>query len=103
MKIALAQINLHVGNFTHNIERTTRAIHEARKQDADLVVFPEMTVCGYPAKDLLLSESFVIQCRKAIDTIASECNGIAAIVGAPAVNTDSRGKPLYNAAYLLEE
>ncbi len=103
MKIALAQINLHVGNFTHNIERTTQAIHEARKQEADLIVFPEMTVCGYPAKDLLLSDSFIIQCRKAIDTIASECKGIAAIVGAPAVNTDSGGKPLYNAAYLLEE
>ncbi|TVR41832.1 MAG: NAD+ synthase [Bacteroidia bacterium] len=101
MRIALAQLNLHVGNFDHNMRRMLDALSGAKRSGADLVLFPELSVCGYPARDLLLSESFINRCLQTIDHIAGHCNGIAAVVGGPARNTDKPGKSLYNSAFLL--
>jgi NAD+ synthase (glutamine-hydrolysing) len=103
MKIALAQINYHIGNFESNTGKIIGAIRKAKEQHADLVIFAEMAVCGYPPRDFLEFRDFISQCSDSIDTIAKECSGIAAVVGAPSVNPDKEGKDLFNTAYFLED
>ena len=103
MKVALAQLNYHVGNFSLNIEKIKSAVLRAKKEGADLVVFSEMCVCGYPPRDFLEFPDFILKCEDAVDEIASVCNGISAIVGAPAKNPNVEGKNLFNAAYVLSE
>jgi len=103
MKIALVQLNFHVGNLTSNADKIKNAIAQAKLAGADLVVFSELSVCGYPPKDLLLNEGFISACEKTILDIASYCKGIAAIVGGPARNKELKGKSLFNTAFLLED
>ena len=64
MKIVLAQINTHVGNFELNTQKIVEAIENAKAKRADLVIFPELSVCGYPPKDLLKSRSFIEKSQK---------------------------------------
>ncbi|HSC53663.1 MAG TPA: NAD+ synthase [Phnomibacter sp.] len=101
MKIAIAQQNYHIGNFAANTKKITDAIEEAKAKGADLVLFSELSVCGYPARDFLEFDDFIHQCRKATDTIASHCKGIAALVGAPERNAEKDGKDLFNSAWFL--
>ncbi len=103
MKIALAQLNYHIGNFEENNRKIIDAIAQAKDQGADLLVFAELAVGGYPAKDLLRNPQFLRQCEQSIDLIASHCHGITCIIGAPIKNTDPEGKGLYNAALILED
>lgn len=103
MKIALAQQNYHIGNFGANTEKIISAIKEARKKGADLVVFSELSVCGYPPRDFLEFEDFIDQCYAAVETIAKESIGIGVIIGSPARNPVKEGKDLFNAAWLLHE
>ncbi len=102
MKIAIAQLNFHIGNFDFNTKKIINAIHEASAKGADLVVFPELAVCGYPPRDFLEFPEFITSCSQAVDKIARECHGIAAVVGAPCINPGSAGKDLFNSAYFLE-
>lgn len=101
MRIALAQLNLHVGNFSGNLQKILQAIKHARSLEADLVVFPELTVCGYPPRDLLSSDAFIDGCIKTVDEVAKACKGIGAIIGSPTRNDAAPGKLLYNSALLL--
>ncbi len=101
MKIALAQQNYHIGNFTSNTEKIIAAVDAARRQQADLVVFSELSVCGYPPRDFLEFDDFINQCYAAIETIKQATEGIAVIVGAPERNPDPLGKDLFNAAWFL--
>jgi NAD+ synthase (glutamine-hydrolysing) len=101
MKIALSQLNYTIGAFTENTGKIIEAIHQAREQKADLIVFSELAVCGYPPLDLLEHKQFISQCETHIQKIAATCHGIAAIVGGPAMNTNPLGKNLYNAAFFL--
>lgn len=103
MKIALAQLNFRVGDFSSNVERMAGAIRDAHSKDTDLIVFSELSVCGYPPLDFLEFSDFTQKCQKALKELAAHCKGIAAIAGAPAVNTHPKGKPLFNAAWLLED
>ena len=103
MKIALAQINYHIGNFDSNVEKIIAAIKTARYRESDLIVFAELAVCGYPPRDFLEFNDFIDLCERSIEKIAKECVGIAAIVGAPSYNKTSRGKRLYNSALFLED
>ncbi|MBC8315747.1 MAG: NAD+ synthase [Bacteroidetes bacterium] len=103
MKIALAQRNYIVGDFDHNIGLILEGIQQARKDEADLVVFAELAVCGYPPRDFLEFDDFMKKCDQAIQTIARSCTDIAVIVGAPSENPGKRGKPLYNSVYFLAE
>jgi NAD+ synthase (glutamine-hydrolysing) len=103
MKIALAQINYHIGNFESNVSKIISAIEKGKSQGADLVVFAELAVSGYPPRDFLEFDDFINQCNKAVHQIAQSCRGISAIVGAPVANHDFQGKDLYNAAFLLED
>jgi len=103
MKIALAQLNFHVGNFELNSKKIINALEEAKAKKADLVVFPELSVCGYPPRDFLDYKNFVEECQNTIDSIALHCNGIAAIIGTVTNNLERNGKDLYNSAVLLED
>jgi len=103
MKIALAQLNYHVGNFQSNTKKIIEAIKNAKKDQCDLIVFSELAVCGYPPLDLLEREEFVARCLEQIDIIATECNGIMAIVGGPSINPESNGKKLFNTAFVLAD
>jgi NAD+ synthase (glutamine-hydrolysing) len=103
MKIALAQINYHIGNFDSNVARIKAAIEKGKTQGADLVVFAELAVSGYPPRDFLEFDDFINHCNDAIHQIAESCHGIAAIVGAPVVNPEFQGKNLFNAAFLLQD
>lgn len=98
MKIALSQLNYHIGNFDNNVEKIIMEIKKAKNLNADMVVFAELAVSGYPPRDFLEFRDFVKRCNKSIKTIASYCTNIAAIVGTPIFNTHHKGKPLYNAA-----
>ncbi len=101
LKIALAQVNFQVGNFENNVAKIIERISNAKQNKADLIVFSELAVCGYPARDFLTYQHFVTQCYKAIELIATHCQGICAIVGAPSPNTVVVGKNLYNSAYVV--
>ena len=84
MRIALAQINPTIGDLEANAALITSSIREARDAGADLVLLPELCVCGYPPKDLLLLEGFVDQCARTAKTIGeSETEGITAVIGTP--------------------
>ena len=103
MKIALAQLNYHIGNFEANSKKIIDAIDTAKKANAELIVFSELAVCGYPPYDLLERKEFVTRCINTILSIASHCKGIAAIVGGPDINPDETGKKLFNTAYFLKD
>ena len=103
MKIALAQLNYHIGNFESNVGKIVEAIGRGKELGADLVIFAELAICGYPPRDFLEFEDFIKKCKESIDEIARECVGISALVGAPADNPNEKGKPLYNAAYFLSD
>ena len=103
MKIVLAQQNYHIGNFELNTEKIISGIQEAISMGADLVVFSELCVCGYPPRDFLEFEDFIAKCYAAIDTIKAYTDRIAVIVGAPARNPQREGKDLFNAAWFLHE
>lgn len=102
MKIALAQLNYHVGNFEANTKKIINAIKEAQQNGADLVVFAELCISGYPARDFLEFTEFIALCDDSAKQIAAACYGIACIIGLPTLNATPEGKDLYNSAYFIE-
>lgn len=103
MKISLAQLNLIIGDFEGNTLKITKAINEAKKRDVELIVFSELSVCGYPPLDLLEHKYFIEKSKEQIEKIAESCKSIAAIVGGPLLNSSPAGKNLFNSAFFLNE
>ena len=103
MKIILAQQNYHIGNFESNTHKIIEAIKSAKNKNADLIVFSEMCICGYPARDFVDFSDFINKCYESIDIIKEYANDIAVIVGAPDRNPVREGKDLFNAAFFLYE
>ena len=103
MKIALAQLNYHIGNFHDNIQKIVHSIQRAEKAGAELVVFAELAISGYPPRDFLEFSDFINKCSVAVEEIATHCTKISAIIGTPESNDNKKGKPLYNAAAFLED
>jgi NAD+ synthase (glutamine-hydrolysing) len=103
MKIALAQQNYHIGNFMANTTKIIAAIQQAASQQADLIVFSELSVCGYPPRDFLEFNDFINKCQDAIQSILPYTKNIAVLLGAPSRNPIAQGKDLYNSAYFLHE
>ncbi len=101
MKIAVAQLNYHIGNFKSNKDRICNAIHKAESEGADLIVFSELCIPGYPPLDLLDRYDFIEKCNKTVEEISAECHEITAIVGSPVINNNPNGKKLYNSALVL--
>lgn len=102
MKIALAQLDYHIGNFEANTNKIIQTIQQSAGK-AELVVFAELSVCGYPPRDFLDFSDFIALVEQSIQEIATHCIGIKAIVGAPSFNKKKKGKTLFNSAYLLGE
>ena len=92
MRIAIAQLNYHIGNFEGNFQLIKAAIDTAREQNADLVVFGELAISGYPPRDFLEFDDFIVQCHETIDRIAAETDGIGVLVGCPSRNPKIEGK-----------
>ena len=103
MRIALAQINPTVGDIAGNSRKIIDFALKARSNGAQVVVFPELAVVGYPPKDLLLKPQFVTENIQALSTIAEETRGIEVIVGYAAKNEQPVGRPLYNAVAVLKD
>lgn len=101
MKIVLAQQNYHIGNFEANRNKILSAIQEAKRQQADLVVFSELSICGYPPRDFLEFNDFIERCQLSLREIAAATEGIGVLVGCPSRNPNPEGKDLFNSAYLL--
>lgn len=102
MKIALAQLNFHIGNIDSNKGKILLAIEQAEGLGVDMVIFPELAICGYPPDDLLNFNSFIEKCRNAIEEIAEKSHGVAVIIGSPEYNP-GKGKSLYNSAFFLND
>lgn len=103
MKVALAQLNYKIGNFAYNEKLISDKILHAQKDEVDLIVFSEMAICGYPPDDLLEKTNFIKRSISAIEHIALKCDGIAAIIGGPSINSKNDGKKLFNSAYFLKD
>jgi NAD+ synthase (glutamine-hydrolysing) len=101
MKLALAQMNPVVGDIAGNTERIAATIDRAEQEGADLVVFAEMSVVGYPPRDLLRKERFLAESAAAVKKLAQRCRKVAALVGFPRATPHGKGRPLQNAAALL--
>ena len=103
MKISVAQLNYHIGNFTRNKDLICNAIKKAKAEGAELIIFSELCIPGYPPLDLLDRFDFIEKCNLTVKEIAEECKGIAAIVGSPTLNKNHEGKKLFNSALVLSE
>ena len=103
MKIALAQLNYHIGNFEENTKKIIQTIHNQKQNGVDLVVFAELCISGYPPRDFLEYPEFIEMCKASADEIARETKGIACIIGLPMVNPVVEGKDLYNVAFFIED
>src|SRR5882762_6109345 len=101
MKVAIAQINQTVGDIAGNLHRIRTFISRAEKAQAELVLFPEMSITGYPPRDLLEFPSFVKRSRQAVDELAKTVDKTAVILGFVDFNSEKEGKPLLNATALL--
>ncbi len=97
IKIALAQLNFSVANIKANSAAIIAAAAQAKQQQADVVVFPELCVTGYPPEDLLLRDDFIQQVEQAVSTITAQAQGIDVVIGYP----QRKNGQLYNAAAVL--
>ena len=103
MKIFLAQQNYHIGNFEENTRKIIEGINKAKNAKADLVLFSELCICGYPPRDFLEFNDFINQSYAAIDLIKQHADTIGVLVGGPARNPLKKGKELFNAVFFLYE
>ena len=103
MKIFLAQQNYHIGNIEGNTQKIITAIEDAKKQGGDLIVFSELSICGYAPKDFLDFDDFINKCYAAIEIIKIHADTIAVLIGGPDRNPIREGKDLFNAAFFLYE
>ena len=86
MKIFLAQQNYHIGNFESNTKKIIEGIHKAKAAGADLVLFSELCICGYPPRDFLEFHDFINQCYHSIDKVKEHADDIGVLIGSPATN-----------------
>lgn len=98
MKIALAQLNPTVGDLSGNLEKILEQIRRSKDSGAELVLFPELAVTGYPPEDFLLLDHFIDCCERSLASIREASHGIAVVVGVPRRNPDREEKGLYNSA-----
>ncbi|HEX6309198.1 MAG TPA: NAD+ synthase [Longimicrobiales bacterium] len=98
LRVGLAQMNATVGSIDGNVERIRERIAEARREQVDIVAFPELAICGYPPEDLLLRPSFIAANREGVEAVAEATKGITAVVGFA-----DRRFDLFNAAAVLHD
>jgi len=99
LSVAVAQINSVVGDIAGNARRILDAVNRAKAAGADVVLTPELALCGYPPEDLLLRPAFLDACAVALDELAAQVQGITALVGYPSAHGGGR----YNAAAVIQD
>ena len=97
LRLALAQVNGLVGGFKANAEKVKSTCAQARKMGADVVLFPELVLTGYPPEDLLFKKSFIEDCGETLKKVAPFTKGLTAVIGF----AEQKGKHLYNSAALM--
>ncbi len=102
MKVALAQINTTLGDFEGTLFKIKKCVAQAKQQKSDLIAFPELTLTGYPPRDLLDLKEFIDQNLRALKQVARWAKGICIVVGYVETNPSGKGKPLWNAAAFCE-
>jgi len=103
MKIAIAQLNYLIGDFEGNVQKILSYAQTAKENGADIVVFGELAICGYPPRDFLEFNDFIRRVEESIVVLTAAAQGIAIVVGAPSVNLIPEGKDLYNSVYFLAD
>lgn len=103
MKVALGQINPLIGDFERQCQRIIAFAGRAQKKGCDLLIFPELVLCGYPPRDLLEQPAFIAANQRALDYLVETIRGIGVVVGFVAHNPDGTGKKLFNSAVLFED
>jgi NAD+ synthase (glutamine-hydrolysing) len=103
MKVLVSQQNYHIGNFAANKDKMISIVNQAKEDQVELVIFSELSVCGYPPRDFLEFDDFIKSVDESIDEIAAHTNGIGVVIGAPTKNTHRQGKRLFNSAILLHD
>jgi NAD+ synthetase len=103
MKVALAQINPTVGDLEGNKNKIIDWYQRALAKDSDLVIFPELAVCGYPPLDFMARPTFVKQCEFVLDELAQRLQPVDVILGVPLSNPKPEGRAVFNAAVLLSQ
>lgn len=103
MKICLAQLNYHIGNFEANTRKMIQAVEEAKSAGADIICFGELATCGYPPRDFLEFDDFIRLSDECIQQLLPLSRDIAIVLGAPSRNPRVEGKDLFNSAYFLHE
>ena len=99
VRVALAQDNLPVGDLSGNVQRARRRLTQAQEHGADLIVFPELSITGYPPEDLLLKKDFINNAADAVTELASAASNISALIGYPMISEETQS--LHNAAAVL--
>ena len=103
MKITIAQLDYHIGNFEGNTAKMITAIKNAKEAGSDIICFSELSTCGYPPRDFLEFEDFLSLSDNGLQLLCSHAKDIAIVVGAPSHNKDPKGKNLFNSAYFLAD
>lgn len=103
MKIAVAQLNYHIGNFEGNLTSMRSCVAKARSQGADLICFSELSTCGYPPVDFLEFRDFIHRSMSVVNELAGDSHDIGIALGSPTVNPDLEGKDLHNSVFFLFE
>ncbi|MBK7909576.1 MAG: NAD+ synthase [Bacteroidia bacterium] len=103
MRIALAQLDVVIGDFEKNVARMREYLERAKAAGADLVVFPELAICGYPPRDFLEFRDFIERGHAAAMQLVGDCTDLAAIIGLPTVNPKAEGKNLFNSAWVIQD
>jgi NAD+ synthase/NAD+ synthase (glutamine-hydrolysing) len=103
VKVALGQINSTVGDFTGNSAKIVAFARRAAAAGAELILFPELSVCGYPPRDLVEKSAFIVRNEESISQIARETRGIAVICGFVSPVKNNAGKPAMNSAAVLRD
>lgn len=103
MKITIAQLNYHIGHFEQNTQKMLDAAAKAKAEGSDIVCFGELAVCGYPPRDFLDFDDFIVRSEECINTLRKAADGIAIVVGSPSHNPVLEGKDLFNSAYFLSD
>ena len=99
IRVALAQLNFCLGDFESNVASITEAYDRALEREADVVVFSELAVCGYPPEDLLLKQRFLEDARSALEDVAAHTSNAVAVVGFP----EQDGERIYNSAAVCHQ
>tara|TARA_B100000683_G_scaffold55862_1_gene53448 strand:- start:400 stop:2022 length:1623 start_codon:yes stop_codon:yes gene_type:complete len=103
LKIALAQYNFHVGNISSNRKKIEEGIRLAEQEDVDILVFPELSLLGYPPLDLMEYDGLIEEIDRQLAFLLSRVGDMLVILGCPTKNTTKGGKPFYNSALAIHK